>query len=308
MIVTLTMNPTIDASTTTSHVEPDRKLRCAEPVREPGGGGLNVSRAIKNLGGESVAIWTSGGLTGKLLDELLRKEGIDHRAIHVPGLTRENLIVYEKSTGRQYRFGMPGPHMIADEACRVCEMLRSFDMTYLVASGSLPPGLGDGWYGRIAKCAAAQNARFILDTHGSALQEALKVGAWLIKPNHRELCELTGCDIENEQQLEVSARRLIQDGSVEHVLVSLGAAGAILVSAEGSAFLRSPTVPIRSVVGAGDSMLAGLTWSLYQGHDIQEAARYAVAAGAAAVMTPGTGLCRREDVDRLYEGSKLVAT
>ena len=307
MIVTVTMNPAIDVSTSVDRVEPDRKLRCDQPMHEAGGGGINVSRAIHRLGGESVAVWTSGGLTGERLEEILGREGIEQRPIPVPGLTRENLIVEEQSTGRQFRFGMPGPSIIRDEASRVCEMLRSFDASYLVASGSLPPGLGDDWYVRVGQCADSCGGRFILDTSGPALRRAVEQGVWLIKLNHRELCDLVGCELEDDQQLEDAARQLILDGKVEYVLVSLGAGGALLVTRDTAESFRAPTVPIRSTVGAGDSMMAGLVHSLEQGRDMSESVRYAVAAGAAAVMTPGTGLCRLEDVERLFGGTEALA-
>jgi 6-phosphofructokinase 2 len=297
-ILTVTLNPAVDRTTRVDRVEPDRKLRCESPLIEPGGGGLNVSRAIAKLGGSSRAVWACGGPPGRILADLLDAEGIEHEPVEINAHTRQNLIVREESSGRQFRFGMPGAELTADEAERFIERIGQSDAEYIVASGSLPPGLDDDFYARLSS-AADRSKRFVLDTSGAPLIRAHSGNVWLVKPNVRELCDLTGCQLDDDRAVEDAARGLIADHGVAVVVVSLGAGGAMVVTETECHHIPSPTVPIRSKVGAGDSMVAGIVLALERGRSFREATRFGVAAGAAAVMTPGTELCRREDAERL---------
>lgn len=307
-ILTLTMNPCIDKSTAADHVLPERKLRCRPPRHEPGGGGINVSRAIHRLGGKSLALYPAGGYHGKVLRELLDQEEIAHRSITVEAWTRENLIVYEETSERQFRFGMPGAPLKEQEWKRCIEELRNIDPKpdYLVASGSLPPGVPDDFYAQVAGLARDFGAKIVVDTSAEPLRLAVKQSVFLIKPNLRELNELAGRKLEEESEQEEVARRIVDSGQSEAVVISRGAGGALAVWKGGHEHLRAPTVPIKSKVGAGDSMLAGIVLGLAQGNPLPEAVRFGVAAGAAAVMTPGTELCRREDAERIY--AKMRAT
>mgnify|MGYP005846524153 CR=1 FL=1 len=305
-IATLTMNPAIDKSSAVEQVVAEWKLRCEPPLYEPGGGGLNVSRAIRKLGGDSLALYAAGGLSGEMLANLLDGEGLQHEKIAIAGLTRESLTILEKSTGRQYRFGMPGPTLQEAEWQKCLEAISHLlpRVDYLVASGSLPPGAPPDFYGRIAKLAKEHETRLIVDTSGEPLRLAVAEGVFLIKPNLREFAELTGQELVDEVQEERLARELAASRQSEVVVVSLGAAGVLAATAEGTERVRAPLVPIKSKVGAGDSTVAGTVLALCRGKSWREAVRFGVAAGAAAVMTPGTELCRREDAERLYEQIK----
>jgi 6-phosphofructokinase 2 len=302
-IATLTMNPAIDKSSAVTQVVAEWKLRCDPPEYEPGGGGINVSRAIRKLGGNSVAFYPAGGLAGRMLSDLLDREGLQHEAMSIAGVTRENFTVLEKSTGQQYRFGMPGPTLQEVEWRRCLEEISRLlpQADYLVASGRLPPGVPPDFYGLLAKLAKKQKIRLIVDTSGEALRLAVEEGVFLIKPNLPEFAELTGRERVDERQEEYLAQELVSTNKCEAVVVSLGAAGVLVASAEGVERVRAPLVPIKSKVGAGDSTVAGIVLALARGQSWREAVRFGVAAGAAAVMTPGTELCCREDVERLYE-------
>ena len=308
-IVTLTLNPAVDKNTHVSRVVAENKLRCEAPSREPGGGGLNVSRVIGRLGEQSTAIYTSGGLTGETLEALLDDETLDHTPLSIDEWTRENLIVYETSTDRQFRFGMPGPTLTDGEIEACLNTLRGLDPApeYLVASGSLPPGAPDDTYAAVAETAHALGARPILDTSGTALRAAMNADWYLLKPNLRELQQLAGDDLTTEAERIDAARALIDRGWCRGVVLSMGASGALLTTADRAAHVRSPTVPIASRVGAGDSMVGGLTVALTRGQDLHDAVRFGVAAGAAAVMTPGTELCHRDDTERLFEQLRTEA-
>ncbi|HHS14346.1 MAG TPA: 1-phosphofructokinase family hexose kinase [bacterium] len=302
-IVTFTLNPAIDKSSSVENVVAERKLYCKTPRFEPGGGGVNVSRAIRKLGGESTLLYPAGGLTGDRLEELLDREGLTHRPIPVNGVTRESLVVLEESTGRQFRFNMPGPELSSAECDRsldiVTEACRSCD--YLVVSGSLPEDVPAGFYAKAVRTGKENGVKVIVDTSGEALKQALDEGVYMIKPNIREFRNLVGEDIREEAQIRHEARKIIKSGRCQILLISLGSAGALLVSEEVDRHIRPPTVPIVSKVGAGDSMVAGVVLSLARDKTIRESVLFGVAAGAAAVMTLGTELCRREDTERLYQ-------
>ena len=300
-VATFTINPTVDVSTHVARVVAEDKLRCAAPRREPGGGGINVARVVRELGEDATALWTCGGAIGVLLGECLDAMEVPHRPIPIAELTRENMIVLEESSGHQYRFGFPGPRLSPEEVARCEEVVAALDPRpeFLVLSGSLPPGVDAGLYARLAK-SAQDGTRVVIDTSGEALRRSLEAGACILKPNLRELSQLVGRELHDDDAVERAARELVEEGGAQIVVVSLGAGGALVHTRDGSRHLRAPTVPIRSKVGAGDSMVAGLVVGLLRGLDPFEAARLAVATGAAAVMTEGTQLARREDVEKLF--------
>ena len=301
-IITLTMNPAVDKSSRVDHVLAERKLRCQPPLYEPGGGGINVSRAIRNLGGDSLAVYPSGGPPGQLFRDLLDNEKINHHSVTAKGWTRQNLMIYETNSGQQFRFGMPGPELSRDEWQACLERILEQDATpeFIIASGSLPPGVPDDFYGTLARRCREKNISLILDTSKQPLCAAVESGVFLIKPNLNELHTLAGRRLENETEQEALARRLVEQKKSRYVVVSLGAAGVLAVSEQGARRLRAPTVPIKSKVGAGDSTVAGMILKLAEGWPFMDAVRYGVAAGAAAVMTPGSELCRRSDTESLY--------
>jgi 6-phosphofructokinase 2 len=300
-IVTVTLNPTVDKSCSVEQVVAERKLRCGQPTYDPGGGGINVARAVAELGGDVAAYWPCGGVIGELLRQLLDDEGIEHYPIEIRAMTRENLVVFEQSSEQQFRFGLPGATLTDEELQSFLDVLLAEDPPpeYLVLSGSLPPDVDEHLYARIANM-MPESCRVILDTSGRPLQFGLESPLFLIKPNMHELEQLAGRSIEDDTQLREIARALIDQGRTQVVLTSLGSGGAVLTTADEHEQLRSPTVKIRSKVGAGDSMVAGIVFALSQGKPLADATRYGIAAGAAAVMTEGTELCRRQDTERLY--------
>lgn len=261
-----------------------------------------MARVVKRLGGEACLFVAEGGLTGKLLLRLIEEEGLEYRSFAAKEWTRENLTVYEESSGLQYRFVMPGPALRKDELERLMQMLITYDPApdYVVASGSLPPGLPDHTYADITRIFKKKGSKVIVDTSGPALPAAVREGVFLIKPNLNELQELAGREIESEDSQEEFAKEIVSKGGAEIVVTSLGAGGALLVTKDGAERVRTPTVPIRSKVGAGDSMVGGIVLSLARGYPVRDAVRFGVAAGAAAVMTPGSELAGKGDTERLY--------
>lgn len=306
-ILTLTVNPAIDKSTTVQGIKPNSKLRCSRPFYNAGGGGINVSRAVKKLGGESLALYMAGGPTGTLLQDLIREEGVEQQQIELKEWTRENLAVVDTTTEQQYRFGMPGPEVSEKEWQSALDNLEQKlgEEDYLVASGSLSPGIPDDFYGRVAEIARKRKARLILDTSGDALLKGVKNGVYLLKPNLGELSALSGEKSLSSLKLETIGRRLLRDGTCEVLVVSLGEKGAILLTHDSCEHIPAPAVHKKSTIGAGDSMVAGMVLSLAQGRSLSEMARYGVACGTAATTKEGTQLCTKKDADELYDWIKM---
>jgi len=302
LIETLTMSPCIDQTCVVDSVVPDRKLACRDIKAYPGGGGINVARVLHRLGCETVAHYTQGGPTGDRLAALLEQEHVPQRPIPIDGETRVNLIVKESSSGQQFRFGMPGTP-VREEEWKTCleQIVHAGKPHYIVASGNLPPMVPLDFYGRLAQLAKAEQIPCIIDTRGEALKRSVEIGVYLLKPNLRELSTIVGHTIEDEKEQEDFARQLVEQGKCEILVLSLGQAGALLVTREGKQRIRSPSVRVRSKVGAGDSMVAGIVLGLSRGMSPARCVRFGIAAGAAAAMTPGTELCHREDVERLFE-------
>lgn len=301
-IVTLTMNPALDVSIAVDRVRPERKLRSGPGRFDPGGGGINVTRAIQNLGGNSTPIYPLGGPTGEAYRGLAESVGVTGHVIEIRGETRESFTVNEVSTGLQYRFILPGPELRESEWRRclsvVCDNLPRGG--FLVASGSLPPGVPLDFYARLTRLAAGEDVRLVVDASGPPLEAALAEGVFLIKPSQEELAELVGAPGELSADEQLSALKMIvDDRRAKHVALSLGAKGAVLAGANGTFRLTTPQVEVASAVGAGDAFLAGLVLRLAQGQSIDHAFRTAVAAGSAAAMMPASELCRAHDVERL---------
>lgn len=303
MIVTVTINPALDKSSMVEKLIPEKKLRCSNITMEAGGGGINVSKAIHKLGGESTAIFPSGGFNGRYLNQILEAENIACKTISVINETRENFTVSELSTNAQYRFVMPGSILSNDEIENCINAIISLNPspTIVVASGSLPPGVPDDFFARLAAISKAIGAKFIVDTSGNPLMLAAQEGVYLLKPNLSELCSLVGKDYLQLDEVDAAAHEVIQKAHCEVMVVSMGPAGAILVTANEHERMPAPVVKKLSTVGAGDSMVGGMAWMLEKRATLKEMVRFGVACGTAATMNSGTQLFRKEDVLKLYE-------
>ena len=228
-IVTLTMNPALDIATSTDRVVPTHKLRCSPPRYDPGGGGINVARAVHALGGDAVAIFPIGGPAGEMIPHLLDQEGVRHYLIAIGGFTRESLAVEDRQTGQQFRFILPGPEVSEADQERCLDQLSAVaaEAAYIVASGSLPLGVRDDFYARVAERAQILGKRFVLDTSGAALKQAGH-GVYLLKPSLRELQDLVGRGIASPREQEKAAREVIEQRRSQIVVLSLGAEGTLL--------------------------------------------------------------------------------
>jgi 6-phosphofructokinase 2 len=300
-IITLTLNPAIDKTTYTSNIEPEKKLSCTHPLYNAGGGGVNVSRVLARLGSHSTPVYLAGGTSGNHFQQLLAKEYIASIVVPIEGNTRTNLTVVEESTGLQFRFGMVSPPIQESEwqfCLKILEQQLDFD--YIIASGSIPPEVPKDFFGRVAAIAKAKNARLIIDTSGEALEAAVKVGVFLIKPNLTELNTLWGKEEVTLENVKEVSQAIIAENACEAMAISMGANGALLVTKEEYIHISSPTVEVKSTVGAGDSMVAGIVYGLSNNWNWRDTLSYGVACGTATTLNEGTQLCKKEEVERLY--------
>jgi 6-phosphofructokinase 2 len=308
-IATLTFAPCIDKSFSVPQLQPEKKLKCTIPVLEPGGGGINVARALLKLGTASISIFPEGGYTGKFLKQLVEEAYVKAVAIEVVHETRENIIVFEEKTGNQYRFGMPASELsVLDWRSCVQALNKLGDLSYLVISGSLPGGAPPALFADLSAIAASKKAELVIDSAGPELRQAAGQGVFLMKPSLRELGILAGDSSVSVSSAAHVARTLINRGTCEVFIVSLGAAGAVLVTRDISLSLTPPSVVTKSTVGAGDSMVAGVLHFLAQGRSLQEAAAFGVACGTSSTQHAGTQLCDKDGAEKLYPLVKVQAT
>ncbi|MCA8879016.1 MAG: hexose kinase [Rhodobacteraceae bacterium] len=303
-ILTITVNPALDLSTDCPAVVPDRKLRCSAPRVQPGGGGVNVSRAIANLGGRSRTLLAYGGPTGEMLTALLREEGLAPESLGVDYPTRQSFSVRDKANGLQYRFMMPGPPwQDADRAAaRAAIRAAVAPGALVIPSGSLPEGLSvDFFLGLNAEIAEA-GGRMILDTSGPALRRAAeaRAGLFVLRMDTDEAREISGRALVQVADVAVLAEELRQSGAAEIVMIAAGAQGTVIASPGWRGLTRPPVVVPVSKVGAGDSFVGAFALALTRGDDPATACARGTAAAASAVTVPDTDLCRSDDTDRYF--------
>lgn len=300
-IITLTFSPSLDKSATVDYMVPTKKLRCENADLEAGGGGINVARVLNMLGAQVTAVFPSGGYSGARFETLLAAHTVPFVSVPVKSDTKENFAVLDESTGEQYRFGMPSnPITTAEYEAILHEIQSHKDVDFIVVSGSLPPGVPLTVYKDIATIAAKGRAKLVVDTSGPALKNAVDQGVYLLKPNLNELAFLVGMDNLAIADVDRAAKDLITSKHCEIIVVSLAEKGAMLVTKDACYKIIPPSVTVRTTVGAGDSMLAGIIFSLSKGDELLQTLKYGVACGTAATLHFGSELCKIEDIEKLY--------
>ncbi|WP_448378002.1 1-phosphofructokinase family hexose kinase [Fervidobacterium sp.] len=301
MIFTLTMNPCLDRYIYVDELIVDDTIRAKKVVDYPAGKGIDVSRVIRELGGVSIAIALVGGANGRRLEEMLDKEGVIYSSIRVPQETRMNIIL-ETSKG-QYRISMPGEKIGVKKLQVVLEVLNALvrQGDVVVVSGSLPKGVAAEFYTGIIFTLKQWGATVYFDADGDKLKAGLIGQPDYIKPNLHEFQRLIGKHVSSREEIISEARKVIEIHELKAILLTLGGEGAYFISNEKVLYTKTIKVPVKSAVGAGDSFLAGFVLKKTEGASEEEALRWANAAGTAAVMTPGTRLCRKSDVEKLLE-------
>ncbi len=300
-IVTLTMNPTIDAGFEVQHLHPTHKMRTLAERYAPGGGGINIARVFVRLGGNARCCYLSGGATGPALDGLLDVHQLVRTRIPIAGSTRIAVNTLERETGKEFRVVPAGPEVSEAEWQACIDTVATLPCEILVASGSLPPGVPEDFFARLAASAKSRGVPMVLDTSGEALRQGLDHGGiWLVKPSLGELSHAMGRDLDSVDDISAAAMEVVNSGQAAMVAVTMGNRGALLARKHGPLFLPALKIEAKSAVGAGDSFLAAMLFKLAGGSDAEEAFRYGMAGGAAAVLDPGTDLAHPDDIERLF--------
>ncbi|WP_157831457.1 1-phosphofructokinase family hexose kinase [Confluentibacter flavum] len=307
-IITLTINPALDKSAKVDGLIPEQKLQCHSIVYQPGGGGINVSRVLKRLDEKTHCIFTAGGDTGQNLNELLLKEGINPKTIYIKAWTRENLSIVDTKTNFQYRFGMPSNGLqnaeLDDIKSTLDKYLNNGDI--LVLSGSLPQNVPTDYYATLIKHVSHKNIKIVIDTSGPALTEALKEKVFLVKPNQKELAQWADKEFLSSTEQEDFALEMVKSGKAEYVVVSLGARGAFMASKDGVVYQSTPSVSVKSTIGAGDSMVAGLIYGIKNDFLVKDILKWGVACGVATTINEGTNLASKSHVDNVLKMLKIT--
>ncbi|WP_022705767.1 MULTISPECIES: 1-phosphofructokinase family hexose kinase [Paracoccus] len=309
-ILTVTLNPALDVSTAADEVRPDLKLRCDKPVFDPGGGGINVSRAIKLIGGQSRAMVALGGATGIRMGEMLKAAGLDVLRLTAPGETRQSLAVTDRATGGQYRFVMPGPewHMAQVGTAMASIAEAALAGGWVVVSGSNPPGIAPGFEQMLTVRLKDGRAKLMVDTSGDALMAMAgsSIPVDVLRMDSHEAETLAGRPLPARADSAEFAAGLVRNGAARAVIVARGADGSVIADERGAWHAEAAPVQVVSAVGAGDSFVAGFVLAMARGWPAEEALALGAAAASAAVMTPATELCRADDVRHFY--SQRVVT
>ena len=309
-ILTVTLNPALDLSTYADNIRPGPKLRCDAPVTDAGGGGLNVSRAIAYLGGTSRALAAIGGAVGLKLASILQHEGIDLIPFHIDSETRQSLSVTDRGSSDQYRFVLPGPEWSANRIEEVRDLIQSVldGPTFVVVSGSNPPGVPPTFIADLKKYLAPDNVHLVADVSGEPLRSLVDepCGLHMLRMDAAESATLAERSLPDISATAEFASRLVRDGVAEIVVIARGAEGSVMVDADGGHHCCCEVSTVRSKVGAGDSFVAGMVLALAQGADRATALRHGVAAASATVLTEATELCKPEDVLRLLDQCDLA--
>lgn len=308
MIYTITLNPALDHFLDVDDLRVDDANRVKGECLYAGGKGIDVSRAIRHLGGDSMALGFIGGHTGQVMIELLKAEGVTCYFTPIAQDTRRNIIVTTARRRTQTMLNSRGPMVTKSEWTAFLAHLTLLNLrdAYVVVSGSLPRGVPADAYRQIIALVQSRGARAVLDADGPCLKSGLRAKPFAIKPNVNELRRLTGKPLESEAAI-LRAVESVHRAGVEVVIVSRGARGLLLIGPQKRYRATPPPVTVRSTVGAGDSAVAGFVFTHASGKGLEECARIATAAGTAATLAPGNQLCRVGDVRRLAPKVKVVS-
>ncbi len=301
-IITLTFSPCIDKSVSVASLLSEKKMKCFHQEINPGGGGINVARVIARLGGETCAIFPSGKISSLYFKEALKKEKVKIKMIKTKNNTRENIEVFDEDSKKQYRFGMPSNGLLKQEWLECLETLKLFkEVDYIVVSGSLPEPFPTTIFYEIAAIAQNKKAKLVVDTSGKALKSVSKEIIYLLKVNLEEFAFLLGLKKIEITEVEKASKEFIGKNKCEVLVVSFGSEGAMLVTSGETHFIKPPTVEVKNTTGAGDSMLAGVLYSLSQGNNFKKSLQYGVACGTATTLNYGTDLCTKNDAMKLLK-------
>jgi 6-phosphofructokinase 2 len=306
-VLTVTLNPAVDLVTSTNSVMANHKLRCSQALEHPGGGGVNVARVLHRFGVDVQALYPTGGVTGRWHKRLMEQENVRDVIVEISNETRQSFSVHETSTSRDYRFILPGPCLSQSElAMFVNAFTSNMPRKFVVISGGLAPGTPIDFYKDLIQLSKQNNLKVVLDSNGPCLNFALEQGVFLFKPSLSELCSLSPARLTNKDDYVKFCKQLINENKSEIIALSLAEQGAILVTRNNSWYAPPLAVDVKTTVGAGDSFVGAMIWSLIQDHSLKNAFAYGMAGGAAALLNSGTSLCHFEDVREFVKKVNLI--
>jgi len=299
MIYTITLNPALDRTLWVQKTKPDDSNRVEREETYAGGKGIDVSKVLTNFGVSNRALGFVGGFAGEELEGRLLNQGVSCDFVRISAETRTNIIINDISTGNQTVFSASGPQVEPYELMQMIHKVEKLEGPEIVViSGSLPPGVSPEIYRKMSELAKSEGSKVIMDADGDAFRVGIRGFPDVIKPNVHELSRLVGGDLEESGQVIKAAQDLREQG-VEIVLVSMGAQGILLAGEKEQYLATPPAVKVENTIGAGDSAVAGFVYGLAQGKSLKESLVYAVAAGTATTLRPGTALCEKEDFVKL---------
>lgn len=300
MIYTVTLNPTLDITYVLEDISFDEPVTAQRVLNTPGGKGINVSRVLRAMGTDSVAVGLIGGHVGEEVLDLLHEEGLILQIMRIKNETRTNIIVLGQRDRRQLVIRASGPTVEATDTEKVTRLIFQIAQApeVMVLSGSLPPGMSDDIYFSLAQEGKNRGTKVVLDAEGEPLRVGIEAGPYLIKPNVRELGELAGRELAGEEEIAEYCRGLLKKG-IEVVAVSMGKDGALMVT--GSGVWKGNVPPVTDdTVGAGDSMVAGMVMGMVQGQTLERMFRTGLACGVSAVINEGPGLAEPETFTKAF--------
>ncbi len=301
MIYTVTLNPALDKTVEVPNLKVDAVNRITTMRTDPGGKGINVSKVIGKLGGRSMAVGILGGNTGRAIRESLAAMGIELGFVFVDGETRTNLKIIDPENHQNTDINEPGVTVsdeILDELLeKLLGLVKEGDI--VVLSGSIPAGCPKDIYKVWTAALNEKGVKVIFDADGEQFALGITASPYLIKPNNHELSAMVGKELKTPEELQVTAKELMQQYGITKIVVSMGGAGALYVTADETIYAEAVKVPVGSTVGAGDSVVAALAVAEETGMTLEEAARLSTATGAANVMCSGTQAAEYETVQEL---------
>ncbi len=305
MIYTITLNPALDRTIWLDELKVDDTNRIIKEEKYAGGKGIDVSRVLFNFGVPNVALGFVGGFAGLEIEGLLINEGVNFDFVKISDETRTNLVINTINGKNQIIISAKGPYIPPFELTKLIEKINNLDNpSYVIISGSLPEGLKPAIYAKIIDIVKSKSATVVLDTDGDVLKFNINHKPDIIKPNRHELSRVVGREIKAIDDAIIAAKEINKMG-VKIVLVSMGKDGIAYVSQNAIMHAIPPEIEVVNTIGAGDSSVAGFIYAKYMGFSDEEALIYAVAAGSATTLKPGTALATLEDALKLKDKVKL---
>ena len=302
-IYTLTANPSVDFYLEVSEIVPEDINRLAAIRKDVGGKGINVACVLKDFGIEGTALGVIAGTNGRWIKERLKEKRIKHSFLEISGENRAIYNILERKTGRIYRFNESGPEINRKDLSRLKKHILSYPYrkgSFFTICGSAPPGIPADFYAILIAGLKKKGLTVVLDSDNRFLVEGVKSFPDIIKPNLFELSRLTGRKVSGKKTDILHSARVIIKRGVKTVIVSLGSEGALAVTEKESFQARPPALKMRSTIGAGDALLAGLLAELSRGKNLTDALRMGVAAGSASVLYPGTSFAPPAKIRKIY--------